>query len=289
MKIVIGNRAIGKSEKTFVIAEIGINHNGDLDLTKKLITAAKNAGCHAVKFQKRTVEIVYTPEELAAPRDNPFGSTNGDLKRGLEFSTEAYQEIDGFCKEQDILWFASPWDELSVDFLENLDVPCYKVAAASLTDAGLLQRIKSTGKPIFLSVGMSGTDEIDKAVSLLGKDNLILMHCVSIYPVGADQINLRAMQTLMERYGVPVGYSGHEADTLISAAAVALGACAVERHFTLSRGLWGSDHKASIEPSEMSDLIQNIHMIEQALGVPDLQCLPGEIPAKEKLRRVNTL
>ena len=285
----IGNHLVGENQKTFIAAEIGINHNGDLDLAKKLIAAAKGAGCDAVKFQKRTIDVVYTQKELATPRENPFGPTNGDLKRGLEFSVEAYTEIDRFCKEQDIMWFASPWDEDSVDFLEDFDIPCYKIAAASLTDSGLLARTKSTGKPVILSTGMSELLEIDRAVAALGKEQLIIMHCVSIYPAAPGQVNLRCINTLRERYGVPVGYSGHELDTLVSAVAVAMGASAVERHFTLGRGLWGSDQKASIEPGEMDALVKNIRMIEQALGDPTPRLLPEEIPIKEKLRRVVTI
>ncbi|MDR0379658.1 MAG: N-acetylneuraminate synthase family protein [Candidatus Accumulibacter sp.] len=273
-----------------MVAEIGINHNGELALAKKLISAAKQAGCDAVKFQKRTVEVVYTPAELAKPRENPFGATNGDLKRGLEFSREAYREIDAYCKALDILWFASPWDEASVDFLESFDVPCHKIAAACLTDAGLLKKIRATGKPVLLSTGMSELDEIDKAVEILGTDNLLLFHCVSLYPAAPDKVNLRAIRTLTQRYRVPVGYSGHELEAAaISVAAVAMGAVAVERHFTLDRALWGSDHKASITPDEMLEMVKNIRLVEQAMGTPEIHCLPEEIPVKQKLRRVDNL
>ena len=285
----IGKHKIGENHPVFIIAEIGINHNGDLNIAKKLIKAAKDAGCDAVKLQKRTIEIVYTAEELSKPRESPFGATNGDLKRGLEFSFDAYSEIDRYCNELDIVWFASPWDEQSVDFLESFNVPCYKVAAASLTDAGLLKRISNTGKPVLLSTGMSGVDEIDKAVALLDKSKLILFHCVSLYPAPPEKVNLREMQTLAKRYNAPVGYSGHELDTIISVAAVGMGAVSVERHFTLDRSMWGSDHKASINPSEMTELIQKIRLVEQAFGTGELRCLPEEIPIKEKLRRVESL
>ena len=285
----IGDYEIGSKNPVFIMAEIGINHNGDLKIAKKLIAAAKQAGCNAVKFQKRTIDVVYTQEELAATRETPFGKTNGDLKRGLEFSLEAYQEIDRFCKDQNILWSASPWDEESVDFLEQFNVPYYKVAAASLTDAGLLKKINSMGKPVILSTGMSELSEIDRAVKYIEKDNLLILHCVSQYPATPENINLRAMQTLRERYAVPVGYSGHELDTVLSAVAVGMGACAVERHFTLDRKMWGSDHKASIEPEEMKEMIKNIRLVEQALGDPTPRCLPVEEPVKAKLRRVNSL
>jgi N-acetylneuraminate synthase len=282
----IGRYAVGANQKTLVIAEIGINHNGDVEIAKNLIKAAKDTGCNAVKFQKRTVEAVYTSEELAKPRENPFGSTNGDLKRGLEFSYDKYKIIDDYCKEQELIWFASPWDEASVDFLEGFNVPCHKVAAASLTDSALLEKIKSTGKPVILSTGMSSAEEIDKAVTILGKEQLVILHCVSLYPAPPDKINLKAMMTLKETYNVPVGYSGHEQDTIISAAAVAMGACIVERHFTLDRNMWGSDHKASIEPGEMKTMIKNIRLVEKALGAPEIRCLPEEEPVKAKLRRI---
>jgi N-acetylneuraminate synthase len=285
----IGKYELGNGNPTFIIAEIGINHNGDIEMAKQLINAAKEAGCNAVKFQKRTVEVVYTEKELANPRVNPFGATNGDLKRGLEFSHDAYAEIDRYCKKLDIIWFASPWDEQSVDFLESFDLPCHKIAAASLTDAGLLKKIKATGKPILLSTGMSELVEIDKAVTLLDRDNLLLFHCVSLYPAPPEKINLRGISTLAERYHVPVGYSGHELDTVICVAAVALGAVAVERHFTLDRGMWGSDHKASINPQEMTELVNNIRLLEKSLGKADIHCLPEEIPVKLKLRRVDSI
>lgn len=274
---------------TFVVAEIGINHNGSIETAMNMIRAAAEGGCDAVKFQKRSVDVVYTAEELARPRENPFGPTNGDLKRGLEFDAEQYQAIDRLCRELELLWFASPWDEASVDFLEKFKVPCHKVAAACLTDSGLLERLAATRKPVILSTGMSDGEQIRRAVDRLGRDRLVLMHCVSLYPAPADKVNLRAMQTLMQQYPCPVGYSGHESDTVLSACAVALGACAVERHFTLDRNLWGSDQKASIEPQEMAELIRNIRLVEQALGSPVLRCLPEEEPVRAKLRRVDAL
>ena len=285
----IGKNLIGNGNPAFIIAEIGINHNGDIKIAKQLIEAAKKSGCNAVKFQKRTIEVVYTAEELTMPRESPFGITNGDLKHGLEFSLEEYKEIDSYCKELDILWSASPWDEDSVDFLRQFDVPYYKIAAASLTDAGLLKQIRETGKPVIMSTGMSGLDEIDKAVALLGKENLILLHCVSQYPAQHENIHLNAMNTLKARYDVPVGYSGHEQDNIISIAAVAMGACVIERHFTLDRTMWGSDHKASIEPSEMTDMVNSIRILEKAFGESIPCCLPIEEPVKAKLRRVDSL
>ena len=287
--IKIGASALERNGRTYIVAEAGINHNGNLETAKQLIDAAKDAGCDAVKFQKRTVDVVYTHEELAKERESPFGKTNGDLKRGLELSAEAYKAIDRHCRETGMAWFASPWDEASVDFLEEFNVPCHKIAAAGLTDAGLLARVKATEKPIILSVGMSTANEIDKAVHLLGEDRLVLMHCKCLYPPQPYQINLHAMQTLMQRYDVPVGYSGHETDTFISVAAVAMGACVVERHLTLDRGMWGSDQKASIEPHEMKELVAHIRLMEEALGSFELQILDAEKAIKEKLRRVDSL
>lgn len=282
----IKERLIGDGQKCYIIAEIGINHNGDIDLAKKLINEAKVSGCDAVKFQKRTVDIVYTKGELEKPRENPFGNTNGDLKRGLEFSKEEYAEIDNYCKELDIVWFASPWDENSVDFLENFDTPCYKIASASLTDDGLLKHIKSKNRPIIMSVGMSSEDEVEHAVNILGQENLILLHTVSTYPAKDENVNLKAILTLKEKYSdIPVGYSGHETRNEISLAAVAMGACIVERHFTLDKSMWGSDQKASVEPKEMKLLIDGIRCIESAMGNGKIECIEEEIPVKKKLRR----
>lgn len=282
----IAENEITKWGRTFVIAEAGINHNGDVGIAKQLIAAAKDAGCDAVKFQKRTVDVVYTPEELAKPRENPFGPTNGDLKRGLEFGKKEYAEIDAYCKEKGLLWSASPWDEASVDFLADFDVPFYKIASASLTDDGILEKIKSKGKPVILSVGMSTEAEIEHAVSVLGTKNLILLHTTSNYPPKPENTHLRAMLTLMEKYPeVPVGYSGHEAGFFPSVLAVAMGACVVERHLTLDRNMWGSDHKASIEPNEMKEMVEKIREVEVLWGDPAIQCLPEELPIKQKLRR----
>ena len=206
----VGSRLIGDGEPCYVIAEIGINHNGNVDLAKRLISVAVAAGCDAVKFQKRTVDVVYTAKELATPRENPFGTTNGDLKRGLEFEPEDYAELAAFCKSVKIDWFVSPWDEASVDMIEEFNPPVYKIASASLTDDHLLRHMRATGKPMIASTGMSTYAEIDHAVEVLGKENLILMHTTSTYPAKYEQLNLRAIPTMNERYGVPVGYSGHE-------------------------------------------------------------------------------
>ncbi len=284
--VTIGNHQIGADRPCYIIAEIGINHNGDIDLAKKLISVAVSAGCDAVKFQKRTVDVVYTAAELATPRDNPFGSTNGDLKRALEFGLDDYREIDAFCKSVKMPWFASPWDEASVDFLEQFDVPCHKVASASLTDDNLLRHIRSTGKPIILSTGMSRSDEIDHAVDVLGKKDLILLHACSTYPAQYDELNLRVIPVLQKRHGVPVGYSGHETGITSSVAATVLGASVVERHITMDRAMWGSDQAASLEPNGILRLVRDIRLVEQSMGDGVKRVYEREYPIIKKLRRV---
>ena len=282
----LGSRAVGENQPCFVVAEIGINHNGDLDTARKLISAATLAGCEAVKFQKRTVEVVYTPEELAQPRPNSFGPTNGDLKRGLEFGVEQYRAIDDYCKLHKILWFASCWDEGSVDFIEQFDPPCYKIASASLTDDDLLRHHRRYGRPIILSTGMSTLEQIDHAVEILGTDDLILMHATSTYPSQLEELNLKGIFTLRERYDVPVGYSGHEVGLSTSVAAAVLGACMIERHITLDRAMWGSDQAASVEPQGFAKLTRDVRAIEKAMGDGVKRLYESEVPVMNKLRRV---
>ena len=285
----IAQRLVGKDQPCFIVAEIGINHNGDVDLAKRLISVALAAGCDAVKFQKRTVDVVYSPEELAKPRENPFGPTNGDLKYGLEFEQEEYAEIDAFCKSLKMLWFASPWDEGSVDFLERLNIPVYKIASASLTDDKLLRHIRATGRPIILSTGMSTYAQIDHAVEVLGKDDLILMHATSTYPASYPELNLRAIPTMAERYNVPIGYSGHETGIPTSVCARCMGPAAVERHITMDRAMWGSDHAASLEPNGISRLVRDIRLWEQAKGDGIKRVYEREFPIIKKLRRVGAM
>jgi N-acetylneuraminate synthase len=277
---------VGDDQPCFIVAEIGINHNGDIDLAKRLISVAVAAGCDAVKFQKRTVEVVYTPEELAKPRENPFGPTNGDLKYGLEFEHEEYEELDAFCKSVKMTWFASPWDEGSADFLEKFSLPVYKIASASLTDDNLLRHVRRTGKPVILSTGMSTYAEIDHAVQVLGKEDLVLMHATSTYPANYDELNLRAIPTMIERYGVPVGYSGHETGIPTSVCAAAIGACCVERHITMDRAMWGSDQAASLEPNGISRLVRDIRLWEQSKGDGIKRVYEREVSIIKKLRRV---
>lgn len=283
----IAGRRVGHDEPSFVVAEIGINHNGDLGLARKLISAAVTAGCDAVKFQKRTVDVVYTEEELAKPRESPFGTTNGELKRGLEFDAEAYAAIDEYCRMLGIIWFASCWDEASVDFLEPFDPPCYKIASASLTDDDLLRHHRRYGRPIILSTGMSSLEEIDHAVEILGAEDLVLLHATSTYPSQSSELNLRAIPILRERYGVPVGYSGHEVGLSTTVAARALGACMIERHITMDRAMWGSDQAASIEPFGFQRLVRDIRAVESSFGDGVKVVYESEIPVRDKLRRVD--
>ncbi len=286
--VLLGNKLVGDGQPCYIVAEIGINHNGDIDLAKRLISVAVAAGCDAVKFQKRTVDVVYSAEELARPRESPFGTTNGDLKYGLELDYYEYQEIDSFCRASKIPWFASCWDEKSVDFIQRFDVPCFKIASASLTDNHLLRHIRATGKPIIMSTGMSTIEQIDRAVDVLGKQDLILLHACSTYPANYEELNLRAIPVMKQRYGIPVGYSGHETGIASSVAAVALGACVVERHITLDRAMWGSDQAASLGPSGISRVVRDIRMIEQSLGDGIKRVYEREWPVMKKLRRVDT-
>ena len=282
----IGDVSVGEGQPCFVIAEIGINHNGDIEIAKKLIDAAVDTGCNAVKFQKRTVEVVYTAEELARPRENPFGETNGDLKYGLEFDEADYAEIDAYCREKGILWLASCWDEGAVDFIEQFEPPCYKIASASMTDDDLLRHHRATGRPIIVSTGMSTLEQIDHAVEVLGKDDLILLHTTSTYPSKVEDLNLNVIKTLADRYGVPVGYSGHEVGLAPSVAAAAIGACVIERHITLDRAMWGSDQSASVEPQGFERLIKDVRAVETALGDGVKRILDAEVSIMAKLRRV---
>jgi N-acetylneuraminate synthase len=282
----LGSKIVGPGKPCYVIAEIGINHNGDIDIAKKLINVASGAGCDAVKFQKRTIDVVYSREELAKPRESPFGDANGDLKRGLEFELEEYQEIDRYCREVKIDWFASCWDEASVDFIAQFRVPCFKIASASLTDDNLLRHTRKVGKPVLLSTGMSTLKEVDHAVEILGKQELILLHACSTYPAYYEELNLHVIEVLRDRYGVPVGYSGHETGLASSVAASVLGSCVIERHITLDRSMWGSDHAASLEPNGITRLIRDIRLIEKSMGDGVKRVLEREQPIIKKLRRV---
>ena len=282
----IGDRYVGEGHPCFLVGEIGINHNGDIAVAKRLIDEAVAAGLDAVKFQKRTVEVVYTGEELSRPRPNEFGPTNGDLKRGLEFGIEEFTEIDRHCREKGIMWFSSCWDEDSVDFMEKFDLPCYKIASASITDDNLLRHHRKYGRPIIMSTGMSTLEQIDHAIEVLGRDDLVVLHCTSTYPSIPEELNLLTIRALSERYDLPIGYSGHETGLVTTVAAVALGACLAERHITLDRAMWGSDQAASVEPQGVQRLTQYIRAVEQALGDGRKTVYDSELPILEKLRRV---
>jgi len=284
----IGSSLLGENQPVYVIGEIGLNHNGSVDIAKQLIDVAVEAGAQAVKFQKRTPEIS-TPEHMkSTPRETPWGTmTYLEYRYRVEFEEEQYSEIDRYCKSVGLDWFASPWDEPSVDFLEQMNVVAYKIASASVTDLGMLSKIRETGKPVILSTGMSTIEQIDKAVETLGTENLSLMHATSTYPLPPEEANIRMITTLKERYGVPVGYSGHETGLQISIAAVALGAVSIERHITLDRAMWGSDHGASLEPKGFVSLVRDIRILEQAMGDGVKRIYPGELAPLSKLRRID--
>ena len=284
----IASHVIGAGAPVYVIAEIGLNHNGDVEIAKRLIDVAAEAGCQAVKFQKRT-PLISTPEHMrSVPRETPWGSmTYLDYRYRVEFDRDQYVEIGDYANLRGLDWFASPWDVPSLEFLEDLNVVAHKVASASVTDMELLHAMAATGKPVILSTGMSTIDQIDAAVDVFDPEKLIILHATSTYPMSPEEANLRMITTLGGRYrGIPNGYSGHERGLQISLAAVALGAVAVERHITLDRTMWGSDQAASLEPAGLEHLVRDIRIIEEALGDGVKRVFPGEIPSLEKLRRV---
>ena len=275
----------------FVIAEIGINHNGSLELAKRLIDEAAESGCDAVKFQKRTVDEVYSKEELDKPRESPWGTTNREQKYGLEFTKADYDEIDRHCKEKGIEWFASAWDVESQLFLQQFDCKYNKVASAMLTHRELLEVIASEKKHTFISTGMSTLEQIDKVVEIFRKYgcSFELMHCNSTYPMQVQDANLKVMHTLQERYGCNIGYSGHESGIIISCAAVAMGASSLERHITLDRAMYGSDQSASLEVTGLRRMMDYVRDIVTAMGSPEKRVMETEVPIAAKLRKVDTL
>jgi N-acetylneuraminate synthase len=285
----IGESRVGVGQPVYVIAEIGINHNGSFDLAVKLIEGAVRAGCNAVKFQKRTPELCVPPEQWNIERDTPWGRmTYLDYKRKIELGEREFAGIERVCKSLGIPWFASCWDPQSIEFIERFDPPCHKVASASLTDEELLGALRRTGRPLILSTGMSTADEIDGAVDFLGTDDLLIAHATSTYPCPVEELNLRMIQTLGRWYPeCPIGYSGHETGLAPTWAAVALGATFVERHVTLDRAMWGTDHAASVEIGGLSRLVEQIRDIEGSLGDGIKRVYPSEIPIKNKLRRVS--
>ena len=286
-KVSVGKKTIGTGEPVYIIAEIGINHNGDIEIAKQLMDVAVETGCDAVKFQKRTPEICVPEEQKSIPRETPWGSmTYFEYKKRIEFEQKEFEQIDAYAKKIGIDWFASPWDVPSVDFLEGFNVPCQKIASACLTDSELLTAINKTKTTTILSTGMSSMQEIDKAVSLLNDVPLAIAQATSTYPAEASELNLRAIQTFAEKYKVPVGYSGHERGLQVTIAAVALGATFIERHITLDRSMWGTDHSASLEPEGLKKLVRDIRIIELALGDGKKKVYDSEIPIRAKLRRV---
>ncbi len=284
----IGGKWVGDWESVFIIAEIGINHNGSLDLAKELIDGAVRAGCDAVKFQKRTPEICVPLDQWYTERDTPWGRMSYiEYRRRVEFDLEQYAEIDRYCRERKILWFASCWDDASVNFMEAFDPPCYKIASASVSDLPLLEKVRSTGKPAILSTGMSTIREIELAVATLGTGNLLIAHTTSTYPCPLEELNLRMIYTLRDHFpSCPIGYSGHEVGLAPTWAAVAMGASFVERHITLDRSLWGSDQAASVEVTGFERLVENIRDIERAQGDGIKRVYESELTQMKRLRKL---
>lgn len=288
-EIKLGDRLVGDGHPAFIIAEIGINHNGDLEIAKQMIDAAVHAGADAVKFQKRTPEIATPPDQQTQMRETPWGYiTYLEYRHKVEFSEEQYCEIEKYCKQKGITWLVSVWDQPSVDFMEKFDTPAYKIPSASLTDYHLIRKARATGKPLILSTGMSTMEQIHQGVRVAGEENLILMHCTSTYPCEPEELNLKMVETLRREFpNIPIGYSGHEVGLVPSAVAVALGACMVERHMTLDRAMWGTDQAASVEPGGFERLIKYIRVSEAALGDGVKKVYASEQPSLKRLRRVN--
>ena len=285
-EVKIRNRLVGEGHPTYIIGEIGINHNGDLDVAKKLIDSARDAGMDAVKFQKRTPELCVPEHQRNQMRDTPWGYiTYLDYRYKVEFDQEQYAEIDRYCREVGIDWFASSWDIPSLEFIDRFNPPTHKVPSALLTDHALLRAYRATGKPLIVSTGMSTLDQIKDAMEILGDENLVLCHTTSSYPCPPEELNLRMIGTLAEMYNCPIGYSGHEVGLVPSAVAVALGACLVERHITLDRAMWGSDQSASVEPQGVAHLVKYIRVTEKSLGDGIKKVYDSEQSSLSKLRR----
>ncbi len=285
----IGEIAVGTGQPTYVVAEIGINHNGDLEIVKRLIDAAHRARVDAVKFQTRTPELCVPPDQQKRKRETPWGYiTYLEYRHKVEFEAAEYQEIDQYCRQKGIDWFASVWDEPSVDFLEAFDPVVYKIPSASLTDHDLLRHVRKTGRPVILSTGMSTMDEIQAAVDVLGTEDLLITHATSTYPCEPEELNLRMIQTLKDAYPCPIGYSGHEVGLIPTVIAVSLGACLVERHITLDRAMWGSDQAASVEPGGFRRLVKYIRVTEASLGDGVKRVYDSENSSLQKLRRVRS-
>ncbi len=288
-EIQIGNRWVGAGHPTYIIAEIGINHNGDVQVAKDLIKAAHEAGVDAVKFQKRTPEVCVPDHQKGQMRDTPWGYISYlDYRYKVEFGQEEYAEIDAYAKSLGIDWLASAWDIPSLEFIDAFNPPAHKVPSALLTDHELLRALKKTGRPVILSTGMSTLEEINAAVEILGMDNLLICHSTSSYPCPPEELNLKMIQTLRERFDCPIGYSGHEVGLVTSAVAVAMGACLIERHVTLDRAMWGSDQAASVEPQGIRTLVKYIRVTEKAVGDGEKKVYESEQSSLSKLRRYST-
>jgi N-acetylneuraminate synthase len=289
-KIQVGKKFIGEGQPVYIIAEIGINHNGSIDIAKKLIDGAVDSGCDAVKFQKRTPELCVPKDQWDIERETPWGRISYiEYRRKVEFGFEEFLEIDGYCKQKGIDWFASPWDEEALHFLEKFKPVMYKIASASVTDLLLLGKVKSTGRPIMLSTGMSTMEEIETAVEFLGTDNLLIAQSTSTYPCKLEELNLQVISTYKERFaGIPIGYSGHETGLAPTLAAVTLGTAFVERHITLDRAMWGTDQAASVEIVGLERLVRDIRDIEKSLGDGIKKVYESEYSNLEKLRKVKT-
>jgi N-acetylneuraminate synthase len=281
----IGGIKVGAGQPVYIIGEIGINHNGELENVRKLIDVAAAAGCNAVKFQKRTPELCVPEAQKSVTRETPWGiMTYLEYRHRIELNQDQYSEIDRYAKSKGLHWFASCWDMPSVDFIDRYDPVAYKIASASLTDDALLRHVASKGKPVILSTGMSTLDEIDRAVALFDKSRLLITHATSTYPCSPDELNLRVISSLRNRYNVPVGYSGHETGLQTTVAAVALGACVIERHITLDRATWGTDQAASVEPAGLHRLVRDIRVVERAFGDGVKRVYASELPIRSKLR-----
>jgi N-acetylneuraminate synthase len=283
----IGSSIVGDGHQTYIIGEIGINHNGDMEIVKKLIDLAVIAGINAVKFQKREPELAVPKSQWDKERDTPWGRMRYiDYKKKIELGEDDYKEIDSYCQSKGIEWFASVWDENSVDFMESLKTVAYKLPSASLTDIELIDKARKTGTPLIISTGMSTMEELEKAVETIGgTDNLIIMQSTSTYPAKTDELNLRVIETYRKRFDCPIGYSGHELEIIPTVAAVAMGANIIERHITLDREMWGTDQKASVDPVNLIQLERYIRMVEAARGDGTKKVYESEIPIREKLRR----
>ncbi len=288
-EIKLGKRMAGEGHPAFIIAEIGINHNGDVEIAKQMINAAVHAGADAVKFQKRTPEVCTPPEQQSQMRETPWGYiTYLEYRKKVEFNENQYREIDKHCKQRGIIWMVSVWDEPSVEFMEKFDTPAYKIPSASLTDHNLIKCARSTGRPLILSTGMSTMEQIHEGVKIAGEKDLVLMHCTSTYPCEPEELNLKMVETLHREFPeLPIGYSGHEVGLVPTAIAVALGACMVERHLTLDRAMWGSDQAASVEPGGFEKLVKYIRVSEAALGDGVKKVYESEKVSMLRLRRVN--